>query len=198
MILNLQHIQIKIFVDAPGGLNLDPFLEIFGRWRKEKEHPAEWVDLADYAHMSRGPGIVLIGQRCNFSLDLAPPQPGILYSAKKGLSGSHRERIASALRSSLELTKRLLGEKEFPANLRLRPDSIEIRFNDRLEIPNNASAEKELRPPVSQALDSLFGPQGYALTPQSDPAECYGFSAVAKKEVSLEALLERMAQETRA
>ncbi|MBI4460417.1 MAG: hypothetical protein HY648_10215, partial [Acidobacteria bacterium] len=70
MIQNLQRIQIKILSGAPAGLSLDPFIEIFGRWRKES-HPAEWVDLADYAHVPRGPGIVLIGQRCNFSVDMA-------------------------------------------------------------------------------------------------------------------------------
>ncbi len=191
--MNLQRIQIKIASDAPPHLSLDPFLEIFGRWRKEKEHPAEWVDLADYAHMPRGPGIVLVGQRCNLAFDLADPGPGILYAAKKGLSGSTEERITSALQWCLDLSKSLVAEKEFPKGVQLRWDSLQIRFNDRLETPNNASTDEELRPAIRQVMDTLFGSQGYELLPHSDPAQCYGFSIAAKRADSPEALLERMA-----
>ncbi len=196
--MNLQHIQIKIFASAPASLNLDPFLAIFARWRKEKDHPAQWVDLADYAHMLRGPGVVLVGQLCNFSFDLAPPQPGILYYARKGLSGSPQERISSAFRSCFELSKRLVAEKEYPPSAPLQTDRIAIRFSDRLDIPNTTSTDKELRPPVVEVLNALFGPQGYELSPQSDPAECYGFFVKAKKAEPLNILLDRMASATKA
>ena len=191
--MNLQRIQIKIASDAPPSLRLDPFLEIFGRWRKEKAHPAEWVDLADYAHMPRGAGIVLVGQRCNFSFDMALPGPGVLYIAKKGLSGTSEERITSAFQWCLDLSKRLVAEKEFPQGVQLRWNSLQIRFNDRLETPNNASTDDELRPAIRQAMDRLFGPQGYELVPPSDPRQCYGFSVTAKRAEPLAVLLERVA-----
>ena len=196
MIGNLQRIQIKIACDAPPAFKLDPFLEIFGRWRSEKEHPAQWVDLADYAHMSRGPGVVLVGHRCSLSMDLSPPVPGILYSARKGLSGSHAERIASAFEWCLELAQRLTGEKEFPASVRLRPDWIEIRFTDRLETPNEVGTAEELRPALRRVLDLLIAP-GYDLIQQTDPAGYCGFSIRAKKAEPLEVLLERMARAAR-
>ena len=191
--MNLQRIQIKIASDAPPRLNLDPFIEIFGRWRKEKEHPAEWVDLADYAHMPRGAGILLVGQRCNLAFDLADPGPGILYAAKKGLSGSTEERITSAFQWCLDLAKRLAAEKEFPGGIRLRTNSFEIQFNDRLETPNNASTDEELRPAIRQAMDRLFGAQGYELIPHGNPAQCYGFSIAAKKAEPLDVLWKRIA-----
>lgn len=197
MIQNLQRIQIKIRTDAPSAVNLDPFLEIFGRWRHEKEDPAQWVDLADYAHMPRGPGIVLVGHRCNISFDLTPPGPGILYAAKKGLGGSQAERMASAFQSCLEFTKRLTAEKEFPVNIHLRPDAIEIRFNDRLDTPNEAAIDQELRPALRQVLDALFGSKDYKLISQSDPKQSYGFSIAAKKVESVDVLLERMVQTTK-
>ncbi len=195
--MNLQRIQIKIASNAPADLCLDPFVEIFGRWRKEKKHPADWVDLADYAHMLRGAGVVLIGQRCNIAFDLADGGPGLLYAAKKGLSGSPEERIAAAFDWCLELAKRLTEEKEFPAGVRLRTDLIEIRFNDRLETPNDATTDEELRPAILEVLDRLFGPQGYELAPHSEPAQCYGFSVAARKAESLGVLRNRLAAEVR-
>ena len=203
MISNLQRIQIKIAADAPPGLSLDPFLEIFARWRKET-HPAEWVDLADYAHLPRGPGIVLIGQRCNVSFDLADPGPGILYTARKGLTGTHAERLRAAFQWCLEFSKRLLAEPEFPKDVRLRTDSLEIRFNDRLETPHTPAAAAELRPAVEQALNVLFGAGEYQLTPHAlqsqgvggltDPNDCYGFAVRAKKAAPLDALIRRISE----
>ena len=198
MIDNFQRIQIKILADAPPGLSLEPFLEIFGRWRHEKDNPAQWVDLADYAHMSRGPGVVLIGHRISIGFDTDAPQPGILFTARKGMSGSHGEKISAAFRWCLELAKRLAAEKEFPANVRLRTGEIELRFTDRLATPNTASTDAELRPAVTQALNALFGPGAYTLTPETDPAECYGFRVLASKSESLDALLGRIAQTAKA
>jgi hypothetical protein len=189
----LQRIQIKIQSDAPPGLRLDPFLEIFGRWRMEKEHPAEWVDLADYAHIARGPGVVLIGHQCNLALDVSDPGPGILYAAKKGLSGSSGERITAALRGCLEMSKRLSAEPEFPKGVRLRTDQIEIRFNDRLETPNTPATDAELQPAVREAFNALYGPGAYELIPPSDPKQPYGFSVKAKAAEPLDALLDRLA-----
>ena len=191
MIENLQRIQIKIASDAPAGLKLEPFIEIFSRWRKEP-HPAAWVDLADYAHLPRGPGIILVGQRCNLSFDMAEPGPGILYSAKKGLAGSHAGRIGSALRGCLEFSKRLIGEPEFPPGVRLQTDSLEIRFHDRLETPPTTSTHEELRPVVEQVLNSLYGEGEYELRPQTNPKECFGFSVRANKAEPLDALFERV------
>ena len=195
MIPNLQRIQIKIAADAPPGLSLDPFIEIFARWRKEA-HAAEWVDLADYAHLPRGPGILLAGQRCNVSFDLTDPGPGILYSAKKGLSGSHAERLRAAMEWCLEFSQRLTAEPEFPKDVRLRTDRLEIRFNDRLETPNTVSTDAELRPAVEQLLNVLFGAGEYEMIPHSDPHDCYGFTVRAKKAESLDTLRERLAKAT--
>ncbi|MBF8305313.1 MAG: hypothetical protein HW398_501 [Acidobacteria bacterium] len=194
MIPDLQRIQIKIAADpakAGPGLRLDPFLEIFARWRKET-HAAEWVDLADYAHLPRGPGIVLAGQRCNVAFDLADPGPGILYTAKRGLTGSHTERLSAAMQWCLEFSKRLIAEPEFPKDIRLRTDSLELRFNDRLEAPNTPETDAELRPAIEQFLTALFGPGGYDLHPLTDTNNFYGFTVRAREAEPLDALLARL------
>jgi len=193
LIPDLQRIQIKIAADAPLGLRLEPFIEIFGRWRKET-HAADWVDLADYAHLPRGPGIVLVGQRCNVAFDLADPGPGILYAAKKGLSGSHAERLGAAMQWCLGFSKRLIAEPEFPKDVRLRTDSLELRFNDRLETPNTPATDAELRPAVEQVLNKLYGPGAYALRPLGNEAGIYGFTVRARKVEPLDVLIARTSE----
>jgi hypothetical protein len=197
--MDLQRIQIKMLTDASANLNLDPFLDIFGRWRGEKDHPAGWVDLADYAHVPRGMGIVLVGFQANFAFDMTDDEgrtaPGILYAARRGLTGTYAERIASALRSCLDLSKRLVAEKEFPQGVHLRTDALEIRFADRLVTPNTKAVYEELCPSVVQVLDRLYGSDtsgSYQLRPLTDPAELLGCSVRAKKSEPLEILQQRL------
>jgi hypothetical protein len=192
LIPDLQRIQIKIAANSPAGLSLDPFLVIFGRWRKEK-HAADWVDLADYAHLPRGPGIVLVGQRCNVAFDLADPGPGILYTAKKGLTGSHAERLSAVFEWCLEFAKRLTAEPEFPKDVRLRAGSLELRFNDRLDTPDTPGTDAELRPAVEQVLNRLLGTGGYDLRPLKG-GNVYGFAVRAKQVEPLDALLGRTSE----
>ena len=188
--MDLQRIHIKILTDAPPTLNLEPFLVIFARWRVEKNHPAGWVDLADYAHVPRGAGILLAGFNTNFSFEMADPAPGILYAARKGLSGTHAERIALALRSAVEMSRRLTAEQEFPKDVHVRMGEMEVSFPDRLECPNSSATDRELRPPLQEILDRVLG--RYDLVRYDDPAQAYGFSVRAKSKEPLEAMLQRL------
>jgi len=190
--MDLQRIHIKLLTDAPRTLDLEPFIEIFGRWRADKNHPVGWVDLADYAHVPRGMGIVLVGFQANFAFDMSDPAPGILYAAKKGLAGTHAERIASAMRACLELSRRLTGEKEFPPGVQLRTDALEIYFPDRLVTPNTNETDAELRPAVELAIGALYGASGAALTPQKDTGLAYGFSIRVMNAEPLGSLLKRL------
>ena len=93
---------------------------------------------------------MLIGQRCNFSFDMGGPGPGILYAAKKGLTGSHPARILAAIEWCLALSNLLVAEEEFPPGVRLRTDSLELRFQDRLETPNTAAPMSNCSPPSAK------------------------------------------------
>jgi len=191
---DLQRIQIKLPTNAPRDLRLEPFLAIFGRWRHDKAgtNGAAWVDVADYAHVPRGPGIVLEGYHGNISFDMAPPAPGVLYFARRGSSGPPLERLNNALRQCLALSLRLFAEPEFPAGIAPRTDCFELRFPDRLETPNSPQTDVELRPIVQRACDILYGLNGYSLTPFEDPREPYGFSVWAKTAEPIEVLLDRI------
>lgn len=173
--MEFQKVSLKILSDAPVTLNLDPFLQIFGRWRVQ-----DWIDLADYAHMTRGPGIVLIGHRANFSFDMGTSAPGVLYLSKKDLEGTATDRLRKVFRDCFALTQRLLAEPEFPAGVHLRTGSLELAFNDRLETPHTEATGRVLRPAVETVLDRLYGAGAYRLTPEPDPSRRYGFTIEAQ------------------
>lgn len=172
--MNLQKINVKLFLDASGRLDLDPFLGIFARWREQADHPAGWIDLADYAHVERGPGILLIGRQGNLSADLADPGPGLLYANKQDLDGDLAERIRTSFVRGLDLIERLLAEPEFPRALTPRTDFWGLTFNDRLKVPNGEDADRLVQPAVRAVADRLFGTDSYEIVSDQGTGRRYG------------------------
>ena len=186
--MDLQRINVKLLAGAPRDFSVDSFLAIFGRWRNDAENPAAWFDLADYAHMPKGAGVVLVGKQGNFSIDLGDPGPGLLYCGKKDYSGSVEQRITETFERCLALVKPLLGEPEYPAELKIQPGSWELAINDRLDAPNTATTDENLRPGISAALDTVFGPGAYAIEREPDPQKRYGFSIRASQITAIDDL----------
>jgi hypothetical protein len=174
--MDLQRIDLKALVDAPRDVDLDPLLGIFGRWRNDKDHAARWVDLADYAHMSRGAGIVLIGKQGIFGMTRFDPGLGLLYSGRGEYEGSCEKRVLESFRRHLALTTALLREPDYPAELKTLTGAWELSVNDRLDFPNNEETDRVLRPSIEAALDKLFGPASYRIHPEDDRQRRYGFA----------------------
>lgn len=173
---DLQRIDWKVFVEAPVGYSVDPILTVFDRWRQEKDAPSDWVDLADYAHMPRGPRVMMAGKREHFSLDTNEPGPGLLLQNRKGLHGSIEERFIEAMKRHLTLAVRLTGEFEWPTDLAVQGGSWSVAINDRLGFPNDDATEAALKSGLVAALDKIFGAGGYSLTRDEDPERRYGCS----------------------
>lgn len=188
---DLQRIDVKILADAPSELNLDPFLAIFGRWRHDADHPADWVDLADFAHMLRGPGVMIVGKQGNFSVNLHDPGLGLLYVGKKDYEGPNDGRILEAFRRHLTLATALVAEPEYPTAWKIQTGSWELSINDRLNFPNTAETDEILRPSIESAMDVLFGAGRYALTRDTDPQRRYGCSVRAEGAGDLDELLQK-------
>lgn len=170
---DLQRIDVKLLLDCPPDPDLDQFLVIFDRWRKADDHPADWVDLADYAHMPGGPGILIAGKRDTFSVNLNPPGPGLLTSVRSGLEGSLEERFCEALRRAREFNAAVMAEPEFPAEFSVREGAWEIYVNDRLGFPNTDPTDRLVRPAVAAAL----GVVPESLTRDLDSRNRLGYSA---------------------
>ena len=149
---DLQRIDVKLLLDTPPNPNIDVFLVIFDRWRQRQDHPCDWVDLADYAHMPTGPGILIAGKRDRFSIDLNPPGPGLLTSTRAGLEGSLEDRVREAFRRARELNRSVLTEPEFPAEFSVSAEGWEIYINDRLAFPDSDASDSLVRPALTSAL----------------------------------------------
>jgi hypothetical protein len=168
----LQRVDVKQLLDSPRNPDLDPFLVIFNRWRKQTDHPSDWVDLADYAHMPSGPGILIAGKRDTFAVNLNPPGPGLLTSVRGGLEGSLADRFREAFRRAREFNAAVVAEPEFPREFQVINHAWEVFVNDRLRFPNTDQADRQVRPALAAALG--IAPE--LLTRHADPGGRLGYS----------------------
>jgi hypothetical protein len=128
----VQHINLKIFVEDESAFILSDAVVVFHRWIRESACPEMLIDVADYAHVSAGPGLLLIGHEANYSFDNRENRLGLLYNRKASLNGNFRSRLEQAHRAALEACERLEREPEFGGKLKFNRDTMEVFVNDRL------------------------------------------------------------------
>ncbi len=102
--MNPLRLSLKIFATKPiPREELHPFIGVFHRFIQEAAVPGLLIDVADYAHVPDGPGVILIGHDVDYGIDLAGGRTGLLTTRKRGseadLSALFREALAKACAS---------------------------------------------------------------------------------------------------
>jgi rhodanese-related sulfurtransferase len=187
--LDLQRINVSFFTPAPVDLDIGPLLAIFNRWRIEPS-PFQWIDLADYGHMSDGVRAWLIGKRGELAFDISlDGRSALLYRNKGELEGSLSDRFKTAIARALELLRVLTAETEFPAELNPHLGRLVLRVNDRVQAPNTDATHQLLGAVMTEILDELYGAGSYR-TEANDGL--YGIAVEAEGQHTIEGLLARL------
>ncbi|HEX3371272.1 MAG TPA: hypothetical protein VHS08_02075, partial [Candidatus Acidoferrales bacterium] len=87
--MQLQHVNVKLLLQNPQGIRLEPLVPVFHSWI-EHQNGELLIDVADYAHVPAGPGVVLIGHEGNYSVDNADDRLGVRYNRKAVLDGGNQ------------------------------------------------------------------------------------------------------------
>src|SRR5215216_2280933 len=73
-------IIVKFFVEDASRIRGEQFVPIFHSWIQQQAIPGHLlIDVADYQHVSGGPGTVLVAHEANFSMDGEEGRLGLLY-----------------------------------------------------------------------------------------------------------------------
>jgi hypothetical protein len=163
----IQHINLKIFVADAGAFELADAIPVFHQWIRDGACPEMLIDVADYRHVSAGPGILLIGHEANYSFDNRENRLGLLYNRKATLDGTFQTRLGQAYRAALDACDRLEQEAPFRGKLRFDWSAIEVFINDRLLAPNTDETWEALQP----ELRKFFG--GYAIQRRGEPRDLF-------------------------
>ena len=147
--------QVKLYTGA-GEIELEKLIPVFHTWIREKKIPDELlIDVADYAHVPQGPGVVLIGHQSDYYLDVADDRPGLLYSRKRGFDGGLQPGIEDAFRRALRACQLL--ESETGLGFEFATDEVLFRVQDRLAAPNDNATYDAYKGPLEEVANAFFG-----------------------------------------
>ena len=190
--MNVQHINIKFYLEHPETIHLAEYAAVFNSWIQRRALEDLLIDVADYLHVHHGPGIMLIGHEADYSLDHRAGRLGLLYNRKAPLEGSTQEKLAQAVR--VALTAAQLLEKE--NGLTFKTQEMQVIVNDRLLVPNNAETFAVLEPELKAFFERLYNGAEYTLAHHSDPRERFTVNVKAETSFSVEMLLKHLSLET--
>ena len=183
--MNLQHVNVKIFVD--GVLAVDPrrFIEVFHRWVAEQSMDELLIDVADYRHVPAGPGIMLVGHEADYSMDNTGNRWGLRYNCKATREGSNADRLSHALQSAAKACSLL--ESEF-SDLKFANDSFELSINDRALAPNTDETFSACKSELTTFLQSELGESNAEFTHANDPRRIFSVAVKLSKPMELASL----------
>jgi len=153
--MELQKLNVKFFVEQPNTIALTDFIEIFHSWIQATD--GVYHDVADYSHMQAGPGIVLVANDANVSIDESGARRGLLFSQKARLAGSNQDKIRAVIRAALDNCRKLEAEPALRGKLRFAANEAVISLNDRLVGENSPATFDALKGDVEAVARQLFG-----------------------------------------
>ena len=159
----MDHINVKIYVREPTSIDLRDAIPVFHRWIQDVVLNELVIDVADYRHVPAGPGVILIGDEANYSLDCAFDRLGLLYNRKRPSEGTVMDKLLKAFGSALLACSHLEDEAVFRGKLKFDAGHCEVILNDRLLAPNTEKTWLELKPHYEPFFDGLFGSGRYSM-----------------------------------
>ena len=190
--MNVQHINVKFYLENPETINLADYAAIFNAWIQAQRLEELLIDVADYLHVHNGPGIMLIGHEADYSLDNRGGRLGLLYNRKEPLEGTTHEKLAQATRAGLTVAQIL--EKE--NGLKFNGSEVQVIINDRLLVPNTAETFATLEPEIKSFLVQLYNGAEYSLPNNNDPRERFTVNVKTSSNFNVDTLLSNLAMET--
>ena len=165
---DLQHVNVKLFAKEGSTVDWPELIPVFHRWIQSASLPEMLVDVADYAHVPAGPGIMLIGHEAFYSVDNRENRLGFLYNRRTTLDGTPEERLRQAYDAAVRGARMLASEPALTKSISFDERSCEVTVNDRALAPNTPETFEALRPVISDVFGSLWG-EGVELVWNSDP-----------------------------
>jgi hypothetical protein len=149
--------QIKFFLKNPEGVDVAAFMGVFQRWIQQNALEGLLIDVADYRHVFEGPAIILIGHESDYAIESRNGQIGLLYTRKHQLEPDLQLQLRTSFRVALTACELLEKDTTFEPRLKFRTNEIEIRFADRLQLPNRPESFDLVKNDLETVLAEVYG-----------------------------------------
>ena len=184
-------LQLKIFTAPGSDIPSEEFIPVLHTFIKHQKLPELLIDVANYTHVPRGPGVVLIGHGTDYFIDESVGRQGLLFNRKRQ-APPPAERLQDTFARALHAAVVLEGEPALAGKLKFATDELMFRINDRLMAPNNDGTMESVRGELEAFCTRLFGAAGFSLTRVGHARELFAVSIKINQPAPLATLLERV------
>jgi hypothetical protein len=150
-------LQVKFYLEGAADVKLAEVAPVFHSWIQTHalaEHML--IDVADYAHVPDGPGILLVSDEANIYFDQFDGRLGLTYSRKRPIAGTFADRLAAVVGYARQACE-LLEASPVLNGAKFGTGEVSFKINDRLAAPNTAATFAEIRPELEKAAKEIFG-----------------------------------------
>jgi hypothetical protein len=167
--MDAKKVQVKLYAQEKTDASLEPYIRVFHRFIQENTLSEMVYDVADYTHVPKGTGVLLVGHASDYSIDESEGRPGLLYFRKRDLPAG-ATLVKDALSRALA-ARDLLGKESVDAPRAFGTKEVLFRFPDRVHLKNDEASFQKAKPAVEAALAELLPEGKYALTREGEPRE---------------------------
>lgn len=165
-------LSVKFFTEPGSKHELSRFIALFHKFIQGKSLEGLLVDVADYAHVPDGPGILLIGHEVDYGMDLTGGAPGLLVRRKR-CTGDLASNLRDTLRKAIAAVKAI--ERDGSTGAAYSTQAFTISLIDKLNTPNTSHAYETCRSVISEVVGELGGSQVTVERGDSDPRQNLSF-----------------------
>ena len=156
-----QRLSIKLYFSHEQLPGPEEQIAMFHRWIRDKKLGGLLIDVADYAHVPEGPGIMLIGHEADYAIDHGPGGPGLMTTRKRIDSGDLASAVQQTCRLAIAAAEALAAES-LSASLEVATDRMRVLVLDRLRYPADASDIQGTAGQIAAAASEVFGAEAEA------------------------------------
>ncbi len=190
--MDLHKLNVKFFAEKGSDIPLHDFIPVFHRWIQEDKLEGLMVDVTEYTHVYQGPGVLIICDQANYSVDETEGKRGFLYTQKRVPNASNEAYVKTAFRRALQAASFLEQEKEFTGKLKFATGHLYVSLNDRASAPGGAASQAEFEKNLKPLLDNLYGAGNYTLAAEKDARKLVGFEVKAKSNPESTSLVSKL------
>jgi len=158
---------------APIGLVDDKpadYVAAFHQWIRKRSLDELLIDVASYEHVPSGPGVLLVGHECDYSVRFESARRRLTCRHKRNPS-SKGDAVQRSVERLIKAVTLLEQDNSLPGQPRFNRTELLFESNDRLIHPNDAATVERVSSALKQCLPALLGQSVVSVHSDSTPRE---------------------------
>ena len=148
-------ISVKLYLEDPAALDPEAVVAPFHRYIREDAVGGIPIDVARYAHVVNGPGILIIGHQLDYAIDYAEGRAGISVTRKRDAGGTLAEQVRDLAAEAARLSLLLQAEDGIGEAGRVGTGEALVTILDRYEAPNDDETLVRVEPALRDGFEPL-------------------------------------------